>query len=193
MAVAQSLPAGIPGGTGRASAPGSPGSARRAGQRGLAGRGALGAGTTSRPGLTLAAARLRSSWSRRATGSSSSQRPSRGPMAACAGRRGAEGGAGTLEPGSVAHRPGRGGSERRPERGGPSSPICWRCPLPSAVRGRRLKGEDPARRVRGGGSAQLAIAAAAASQNAGLRAAPVVCDRFLRPAIACAPRSQNRA
>lgn len=52
------------------------------------------------------------------------------------------------------HRPGRGGLRRRPERGQASSSICWRCPLPSAARGRRLKGEDPVARVRGGGSAR---------------------------------------
>lgn len=79
----------------------------------------------------------------------------RGPAA---GRSGAAAG-GSLGEGrgvSAAHRPGRGGSRRRPERGQASSPICWRCPLPSAARGRRLKGEDPAARVRGGGSARLA-------------------------------------
>lgn len=72
------------------------------------------------------------------------------------GRSGAAKG-GSLSEGrgaSAEHCPGRGGLQRRPERGQASSSICWRCPLPSAARGRRLKGEDPAARVRGGGSAR---------------------------------------
>lgn len=70
---------------GRAARPGDKGAAR--GARG-AGRDA---GERSRPGLTFAAARLRSSWSRRAAGSSSSQTPSRGPMVARPGRQGPAG------------------------------------------------------------------------------------------------------
>lgn len=78
------------------------------------------------------------------------------PRGTAAGARGAAAGGSAAEGrgASAAHRPGRGGSRRRPERGPASSPICWRCPLPSAARGRRLKGEDPAARVRGGGSAR---------------------------------------
>jgi hypothetical protein len=63
-----------------------------------------------------------------------------GRRGAAAGRVEAAAGSSVSECGSVSavHRPGRGGSEQRPARGRPSSPICWRCPLPSAVRGRRL-------------------------------------------------------
>lgn len=91
-----------------------------------------------------------------------------------AGVRGAAAG-GSLAEGrgaSTAHRPGRGGSRRRLERGPASSPICWRCPLPSAACGRRLKGEDPAARVRGGGSAQPGIVAAARRDARAPRSAP---------------------
>lgn len=59
-----------------------------------------GAGEPSRPGLTFAAARLRSSWSRRAAGSSSSQTPSPGPMVARPGRRQPAGGGGGRRSGS---------------------------------------------------------------------------------------------
>lgn len=52
-----------------------------------------------------------------------------------AGTAGDRGG-GSLSQGrdpSAAHRAGRGGSRRRPERGAASSPICWGQPLPWAA------------------------------------------------------------
>lgn len=64
------------------------------GQRGRAGRPRRGAGrrgSGAGRGLTFAAARLRSSWSRRAAASSSSQKPSRGTMVVRPGRPGPAG------------------------------------------------------------------------------------------------------
>lgn len=96
------------------------------------------AGERSPRGLTFAAALLRSSWSRRAPSSSRRQALSRGPMVAAPGAAGDQqrrrGSAARL-PGaaasnsvsegpsvSPAHRPGRGGSEQRPERAARGAP-----------------------------------------------------------------------
>lgn len=72
------------------------------GPRGATGRRA-GRREPSRPGLTFAAARLLSSWSRRAAGSRS-QTPSRGPMVARPGRRGPAADGGGRRPGSWGRR-----------------------------------------------------------------------------------------
>lgn len=57
-------------------------------------------GSAARRELTFAAARLRSSWSRRAASSSRSQTLSRGPMVARPGRQGTNRDGGELQPGS---------------------------------------------------------------------------------------------
>lgn len=68
-------------------------------------------GSAARRGLTFAAARLRSSWSRRAASGSRSQTLSRGPMVARPGRRGTNRDGGELQP--VSRGPRRGAQSRR--------------------------------------------------------------------------------
>lgn len=68
-------------------------------------------GSAARRGLTFAAARLRSSWSRREASSSRSQTLSRGPMVARPGRQGTDRDGGELQPGSRGPR--RGAQSRR--------------------------------------------------------------------------------
>lgn len=68
-------------------------------------------GSAARRELTFAAARLRSSWSRRAASSSRSQTLSRGPMVARPGRQGTNRDGGELQPGSRGPR--RGAQSRR--------------------------------------------------------------------------------
>lgn len=175
LAVPRATPVGRTGGAGRRQR----GRAGRPGRRRDAGRGAGRDSPSQRPGCAprgaggrrAAAARGRAGapW-RRARGGGDR----RGRRGAAAGRSGGRGGRLTPQGrgAKAAHRPGRGGSRRRPERGPASSPICWRCPLPSAARGRRLKGEDPAARVRGGGSARPADCAAARRDARARRSAP---------------------
>lgn len=68
-------------------------------------------GRAARRGLTFAAARLRSSWSRRAARSSRSQTLSRGPMVARPGPQGTNRDGGELQPDSGGPR--RGAQSRR--------------------------------------------------------------------------------